>query len=546
MSYEKITRIDTGAYSSVFKVKKCNTGEIFAMKKFTVKEDGCSIDMLREISLLKITDHPNIGKLLEYNIFKRYIILPLYESTLLNVIRHRKTDMMDLYQTIINNMSPVIRGLFEGVYHLHSLGICHRDLKPSNLMVTMDKNNNIPKIVIIDMGQSKRLDWNRRDGARTRSVCTLWYRAPEILLGDDRYSFGMDIWSAGCIIYEIVMAYPLFPGDSSVDQLFQIFKVLGTPTDEDWEGVTKLPEYKSLFPKFKPKTNIIEDIHRIDNDLKDLISKLLVMNPKGRLTCSEALSHRYLSNYDNDNNNNILPSPDKYKDYILNIPYEGFSLSDQLEITNMMRKVLLDWLLVVCIECRDMGELGLRAYFRTVGIVDRICNKFAIKRTHYQLLGITALWIASKIEEIYVPDLEFMEYICDNIYSMDTIEKMETKILAMLNMDIYFPIHIDYVPYHYTPPTNKDEISEIEFLIIYSTFSKDLMQYHPNTLCQSVCNRVTKIKPETQTKCDSDMDKWLKQSVRKNVKVDMKDDNAPDSLGIEDMYSKCSFYEKYI
>ena len=81
---------------------------------------------------------------------------------------------------------------------------------------------------------------------------TLWYRAPEILLGSKFYSTSVDNWSLGCIFAEMITRKPLFPGDSEIDQLFRIFRILGTPTETNWPGVSSLPDYKSVFPRWEP------------------------------------------------------------------------------------------------------------------------------------------------------------------------------------------------------------------------------------------------------------------------------------------------------
>lgn len=88
----------------------------------------------------------------------------------------------------------------------------------------------------------------------THEVVTLWYRAPEILLGCKYYSTGVDVWSLGCIFAEMILKRPMFPGDSEIDQLFRIFRVLGTPTEDTWPGVSQFSDYKSVFPKFEPQS----------------------------------------------------------------------------------------------------------------------------------------------------------------------------------------------------------------------------------------------------------------------------------------------------
>jgi len=127
---------------------------------------------------------------------------------------------------------------------------------------------------------------------------TLWYRAPEILLGGKQYATPVDMWSIGCIFGEMVSQIALFPGDSEIDQLFRIFRCLGTPTDEMWPGVTSYPDYKPTFPRWLPKP-LSDIVPGIDKDGLDLLGKLLTYEPTKRITAREALSHPYFKELNN-------------------------------------------------------------------------------------------------------------------------------------------------------------------------------------------------------------------------------------------------------
>nr|POE86354.1 cell division control protein 2 like [Quercus suber] len=126
----------------------------------------------------------------------------------------------------------------------------------------------------------------------THEVVTLWYRAPEILLGSRHYSTPVDVWSVGCIFAEMVNQRALFPGDSEIDELFKIFRVLGTPNDNTWPGVTSLPDYKSTFPKWPPK-DLATMVPSLDSAGVDLLSKMLCFDPSRRITARSALEHEY-------------------------------------------------------------------------------------------------------------------------------------------------------------------------------------------------------------------------------------------------------------
>jgi serine/threonine protein kinase len=130
--------------------------------------------------------------------------------------------------------------------------------------------------------------------AYTHEVVTLWYRAPEILLGGKRYSTPVDMWSVGCIFAELVNRRPLFPGDCEIDQIFKIFMVLGTPTVEDWPGLDELPDYNPNFPKYARK-NLADVVPGLDAQGVDLLTQMLHLDPARRISARAALQHPYFA-----------------------------------------------------------------------------------------------------------------------------------------------------------------------------------------------------------------------------------------------------------
>lgn len=130
----------------------------------------------------------------------------------------------------------------------------------------------------------------------THEVVTLWYRAPEILLGSKLYSTPVDIWSVGTIFAEMATKEALFPGDAEIDELFKIFRVLSTPTEQTWPGVSSLPDYKDSFPKWKrqPLGKVVECL---DADGIDLLSSMLTYEPARRISAKRALEHPYFADH---------------------------------------------------------------------------------------------------------------------------------------------------------------------------------------------------------------------------------------------------------
>ncbi len=174
--------------------------------------------------------------------------------------------------------------LIKGLSYCHSRRILHRDLKPQNLLIDREGN-----LKLADFGLARAVGIPVR--TYTHEIVTLWYRAPEILLGQKHYSTAVDMWSVGCIFAEMANQHPLFPGDSEIDELFKIFRVLGTPNEITWPSVTTLPDYKASFPKWPAVP--LGKLVKLDENGVDLLQKLLTYEPGQRISAKRALLHPY-------------------------------------------------------------------------------------------------------------------------------------------------------------------------------------------------------------------------------------------------------------
>jgi serine/threonine protein kinase len=158
-------------------------------------------------------------------------------------------------------------------------------LKPQNLLI--DKEGSLK---LADFGLARAIGIPVR--TYTHEIVTLWYRAPEVLLGSKHYSTSVDMWSIGCIFAEMASHTPLFPGDSEIDELFRIFRVMGSPTEESWPGVSSLPDYKPDFPRW-PAVPLTNAVPQLDPDGLDLLNKMLIYDPGKRISAKRALEHPY-------------------------------------------------------------------------------------------------------------------------------------------------------------------------------------------------------------------------------------------------------------
>jgi len=192
--------------------------------------------------------------------------------------------------------------LLQGMLFCHQRRVLHRDMKPQNLLI--DKNGCIK---IADFGLARAFGIPVR--VYTHEVVTLWYRAPEVLLGSPKYSCPIDIWSIGTIFAEMVNRRPLFQGDSEIDQLFRIFRVLRTPTEELWPGVTQLPDFKASFPNWATM-NLKSSMKKLEPAGLDLLEATLVYDPSKRISAKKALLHPYFDDLDK---NSLPAKPGEYE-----------------------------------------------------------------------------------------------------------------------------------------------------------------------------------------------------------------------------------------
>ncbi|EEE58219.1 hypothetical protein OsJ_09187 [Oryza sativa Japonica Group] len=283
--YEKEEKIGEGTYGVVYRARDKVTNETIALKKIRLEQEdeGVPSTAIREISLLKEMHHGNIVRLHDVIHSEKRIYL-VFEYLDLDLKK-----FMDSCPEFAKNPTLIKSYLYQilrGVAYCHSHRVLHRDLKPQNLLI--DRRTNALKLA--DFGLARAFGIPVR--TFTHEVVTLWYRAPEILLGSRQYSTPVDMWSVGCIFAEMVNQKPLFPGDSEIDELFKIFRVLGTPNEQSWPGVSSLPDYKSAFPKWQAQ-DLATIVPTLDPAGLDLLSKMLRYEPNKRITARQALEHEY-------------------------------------------------------------------------------------------------------------------------------------------------------------------------------------------------------------------------------------------------------------
>jgi len=285
--YEKIEKIGEGTYGTVFKAKKRDSGEVVALKRVQLDDDdeGVPSSALREICILKELNHRNIVRLHDVLHSERKMTL---------VFEYCEQDLKKYFDSCGGDIDPVtvqsfMYQLLKGLAFCHQQNILHRDLKPQNLLI-----NKRGELKLADFGLARSFGIPVR--CYSAEVVTLWYRPPDVLFGAKLYTTTIDTWSAGCIFAEISNAgVPLFPGNDVEDQLKRIFKLLGTPTEATWPGVSKLPDFK-IFPMYPVVSNWQHVVPKLSVTGQDLLHHLIVANPAHRFTAEVALKHNFFCN----------------------------------------------------------------------------------------------------------------------------------------------------------------------------------------------------------------------------------------------------------
>lgn len=326
VSYIADRVIGNGSFGVVMQAMVAGSGEVVAIKK--VLQDKRFKN--RELQIMKMLNHINIVQL--KNSF--YTNGPKNDEVFLNLVLEYVPETVyrvSRQYAKLKQPMPLIHvklyifQLCRALGYIHSLGICHRDIKPQNLL--LDPNSGVLKLC--DFGSAKILV---KGETNVSYICSRYYRAPELIFGATNYTTSIDIWSMGCVFAELLMGQPLFPGDSGVEQLVEIIKILGTPTREQIQSMN--PNYTSLkFPDIKahPWHKVFKS-RLVTAEALDLVSKVLVYTPTNRLKPFEVCAHPFFDELRDPNAR--LPSGKALPSLF------NFTLEEQAAAKGLLRQII--------------------------------------------------------------------------------------------------------------------------------------------------------------------------------------------------------------
>lgn len=283
--FKRTCQVGEGTYGKVYKAVNIKTNNMVALKRLRLEaeRDGVPITAVREIKLLQSLQHNNIVQLQEMMVEQNqfYMVFEYTDHDLAGLLA-----IPDL-KLSLGNIKYMFRQAMEGLAFVHHRGVLHRDIKGSNILVTSSG-----QVKLADFGLARSINMYVRpsDAMYTNRVITLWYRPPELLLGETHYDGSVDIWGMGCLLIEFFTRKAIFQGNEEVSQLLNIYKTMGTPDQNGWSEAQSLPWYSMLAPSRYVPSRFAELYQKsLPSSVFSLAEKMLQLNPKNRLTAHQVL-----------------------------------------------------------------------------------------------------------------------------------------------------------------------------------------------------------------------------------------------------------------
>lgn len=281
--------VGSGTYGKVFKGLNVYTKGSVALKRIRMEgeRDGFPVTAVREIKLLQSLRHTNIVNLQEVMVEKNdcFMVFEYLSHDLTGLLNHPSFKLEPAQK------KHLAKQLFDGLDYLHTRGVLHRDIKAANILVS---NEGILKLA--DFGLA-RFYAKRHQLDYTNRVITIWYRSPELLLGETKYTAAVDVWSAACVMVEIFARNAIFAGDGTeLSQMEKIYSIMGTPNRQDWPGLVDMAWFELLRPTVKRKSVFAERYRdKVTPEAFELLEAMFRYDPAKRPTAAEVLRHPYFT-----------------------------------------------------------------------------------------------------------------------------------------------------------------------------------------------------------------------------------------------------------
>jgi len=518
-------------------------------------DDGVPTSILREISYLSTIDHPNVVHFMsaevkgtnlqtcyEYGDSNLKECMKFYYQPPLSKFMLEKPD----YSMPLVTIKRILLQVLSGLSCIHHHGFIHRNLKPENLLVFGDTTVKLSDFSLSRIISLPHLPYTPEDPKErersSREARRLWYKAPEVLLRKDLYSFEVDIWATGCLLAELATDKPLFPGESEIEQLFKIFRLMGTPDPQKWDDLLSMKEYRPSFPHWRAVTfchllyprnspeyksasrsllesrqstlKLLENLgDRLGYDGLDLLQKCLTLNPKERPTASEALKHPFFDDVRGEfkhvnpspccDSINPIDSPEFQRltdlchanTYILATRKREQEFAPDREymarqpiITENMRSILVDWLIDVSVHFEVTDE----TLHLAISYIDRTLSKMTIDKTKLQLVGVTCMKIADvyneKSREYYRQEnANEYAYITADEYSGTQVVEMEKNILNILGFRLQSPTVVHFLKAYVMVMNLDDKVAKLaRYLADLMLLAYHSMMFPPSLLASAI------------------------------------------------------------
>ena len=294
--------VGSGTYGKVFKAIHVYTKQLAALKKIRMEgeKDGFPVTAVREIKLLQSLKHDNVVCLQEVMVENNdcFMVFEYLSHDLTGLLNHPTFKLEHSHKKHLGKQ------LFEGLNYLHRRGVLHRDIKAANILVS-----NAGQLKLADFGLARFFSKHGQPDYTNR-VITIWYRSPELLLGETQYGPAVDIWSAACVMIEIFTRHAIFPGDGGeINQLDKIYNVLGTPTVSEWPRLADMAWFELLRPtERRPNTFAEKYQERLTPHAFELLQAMFLYDPLKRPTAGDVLEHPYFTTED--------PAPKQAIEYV--------------------------------------------------------------------------------------------------------------------------------------------------------------------------------------------------------------------------------------